>query len=105
MSVTLRSRLRDEARDRERGTRQAVEKTVRRIEVGAKRRARVDTGEMRQRLQGEMTDTFAGRVVGWAAHTIYNEFGTRHMGAQPMLVPAAEAAREPFYAELREVWS
>jgi HK97 gp10 family phage protein len=105
MGVTLRSRLASDADARTRATHAAVQTAVRSIETGAKRRARVDTGEMRRRLRGEMTGAFAGRVVGGAQHTIYNEYGTRHMAAQPMLTPAAELAREPFHHDLRQAWS
>lgn len=91
--------------DRERLTRRAVESTVFAIEAGAGMRARVDTGAMRAGLQGEMTGPYEGRVVGHAAHTVFNEFGTRHMAAQPMLVPAAEEAAPVFRRLLREAWS
>lgn len=49
--------------------------------------ARVDTGEMREGIQPT-----ADGVVGSAGHTIYNEFGTRYMSAQPMLRPALAVA-------------
>ena len=102
MGAKLTGRLRDD--DRLRKTEQIVEKTLSDIEAGAKRRARVDTGAMRAGLQARKTGRFEGVVEGLVEHTIYNEFGTRDMSAQPMLTPAAEAAREPFYAALRKVW-
>jgi len=39
-------------------------------------------------------------IVGGAAHTVYNEYGTSKMGAQPMLTPAVERARQPFLTAL-----
>jgi len=104
MPAKLTSRLSQIADDAEDRTEAAVERTVFAVEGGAKRRARVDTGGMRAGLQGRKTDRFGGVVEGLAAHTIYNEYGTRHMSAQPMLTPAAEDAREPFYRALREAW-
>ena len=35
-------------------------------------------------------------IVGGMAHTVFNEFGTIHMSAQPMITPAIEEVREPF---------
>lgn len=56
----------------------------------ARGHARVDTGEMREGLKW---DREKRELRGNAAHTIYNEFGTRHMTPQPMLAPAVEAMR------------
>jgi hypothetical protein len=49
--------------------------------------ARVDTGEMREEIR-----VVPEGVVGGAAHTIFNEYGTYKMSAQPMLRPAAQVA-------------
>lgn len=35
-------------------------------------------------------------VANPVEHTLYNEYGTVNMAAQPMLVPAVEEARDPF---------
>jgi HK97 gp10 family phage protein len=104
MPAKLTSRLRQDADARAHKTTLAVHTTVFRIQAGARARARVDTGEMRARLRGEMTGEFEGRVIGGARHTIYNELGTRYMSAQPMLVPAAEEATAPFHRMLRDAW-
>jgi hypothetical protein len=100
-----RTRTGSSSAQRSQRTRAVVERTVFEIEAGAKMRARVDTGEMRAGLQGEMTGDFEGRVRGLAAHTVFNELGTVHMAAQPMLVPAAEEAREPYRRSLAEAWA
>jgi HK97 gp10 family phage protein len=105
MGAKLTSRLTAGAGDRDRKTRAAVERTVHDIESGAKQRARVDTGAMRAGIQGRMTSDHEGRVEALVEYTIYNEFGTRHMAAQPMLIPAAEAARESFVLAVREAWA
>lgn len=99
-----RTRTGSTSQERSQRTRAAVEKTVFAVETGAKIRARVDTGAMRAGLQGEMTGEHEGRVVGLASHTIYNEFGTRYMAAQPMLIPAAEQARRSFLDALAHAW-
>lgn len=55
----------------------------------ARRHSRIDTGDM---IQGwQWNDTNAGGVLfNPVEHTVYNEYGTRYMSAQPMARPAAE---------------
>lgn len=79
----------------------AVEKAGRDIEAGAKARARVDTGYMKGAIDWTPEDPYRGEVVAGADYTIYNEFGTSSMPAQPMLVPATEDARPGFEAAIR----
>lgn len=88
----------------EAGLEGVVQRTGLRVEAGAKRRARVDTGYMRGQIRWIQIDRFSGEVVGGAAYTIFNEFGTMYMGAQPMFVPAIEEARPIFDSELRLVF-
>ena len=78
----------------------AVQKAGFRVEAGAKSRARVDTGNMRRLIRWIPTGRFSGRVEGGAAYTIYNEFGTAHMSAQPMFIPATEVARPLFQEDM-----
>lgn len=59
------------------------------IKEGAQRRSRVDTGAMRDGWHVEPAgDGFI--VANDVDYAIYNEFGTVHMTAQPMLHPAAD---------------
>jgi HK97 gp10 family phage protein len=55
--------------------------------------ARVDTGEMRDSIQEEKIGDLAWDVAVGAAHGIFNEHGTVHMGAQPFMTPATEIVR------------
>lgn len=83
-----------------------VAKVAHDIAAGAKERTppRVDLGTM---LNG-----WAARQLGpheWEAfnpveHSKYNEFGTRHMAAHPMIVPSAEAARPGFMQAVRGIY-
>lgn len=82
----------------------AVHKTGLAVEAGAKERARVDTGAMRNAIGWQPEDDLSGAVVAGVEYTIYNEYGTRSMSAQPMLVPAAEDARPGFLAALAAIW-
>lgn len=63
-----------------------------------KSRVRVDTGELRDSIRveagGEGLRVGPGDEQGEKA--LANEFGTRHMSAQPYVVPAMEAARRKF---------
>ena len=109
---------------------QQVNKLVRKTAFDAERiakpLARWDTGFMRNALYVRLEDggdfhslsTPPGYVefpeiaapphneallVGGAGHTIYNEFGTSHMAAKPMIVPAIEAIRQPFLEALKQL--
>lgn len=61
-----------------------------RVVKGAAARSRVDTGRMRAGWQSERTGEYEYEVSNDVDYTIYNEFGTRNMSAQPMLGPAIE---------------
>lgn len=55
----------------------------------ARRYSRIDKGDM---IQGwNLIETNSGVILdNPVPHTIYNEYGTRYMSAQPMARPAAE---------------
>lgn len=64
----------------------------------ARQRAPVDTGELRDSIQGRVINQFSGEVVATADHAIFQEYGTRFQPAQPYLTPAAEAVRPQYLA-------
>ncbi len=82
----------------------AVRQTVRDMQKTAQARSRVDTGAMKDGWVTAMIDDFTGQLGNPVKHVIYNEFGTRHMSAQPMLKPAVESAREPFIRKIRKAY-
>jgi HK97 gp10 family phage protein len=102
---------------------QLVRVTIFKAEARAKPLARVDTGDMRNELYVRTEDsssrtTSAGNdsfvevpatphneawLVGGSGHTIYNEFGTSRMSAQPMIVPGIESVRHSFLEALRQM--
>lgn len=101
----LESRFPQIVADAERKVAEAVDSAGRRIESGARARARVDTGQMRGEIQWHHgPGPYEGEVIAGARHTVFNEYGTRHMSAQPMLGPATEDAREPFLRDLRDAY-
>ena len=71
------------------------------IEGQAKARARVDTGHMRGAIEAEKQTPWQWTVTGYADYTVYNEFGTYKMSAQPMFVPALELIGPKYLAALR----
>jgi uncharacterized protein YfaP (DUF2135 family) len=76
-----------------------VNKTALDIMAGAQARSRVDTGAMKNGwrvVDGD--DEYSKQVVNSVEYSKYHEYGTRHMSAQPMAVPAAEEARPSFEA-------
>lgn len=67
------------------------------VEADAKVRAPVDTGFHRSAIQGKMIGPLTGEIVAGASYSVFLEFGTHKMAAQPAIIPAVEAIREPFF--------
>lgn len=101
---------------------QTVRKTAFDAERIAKQLSRVDTGDMRNEWYVRTEDSSdrgsvrpdsfpevaapehnEALLVGGSAHTIYNEYGTRYMAAQPMATPAIEQVRQPFFDALKAI--
>lgn len=101
---TLTSRFGDIANGMEAKAAAAVQHAGLRVEAGAKRRARVDTGFMRGELRWRPEGPLEGSVIAGAKYTIHHEYGTRHMSAQPMLVPAVEDARQGFEHDIADIF-
>lgn len=83
----------------------AVRKTAADIKAGAQSRAPVDTGNLRSNIRTRSTGKFSAEVVANAPYSVYVEFGTSKMGAQPFMVPAAEAQRAAFMAMVKAAFS
>lgn len=105
MTVVISSRLGEIAAAAVPKAGAVVQKTAHEVEAGAKARARVDTGNMKGAISAQSTGLLSARVSAGADYTIYNEYGTRYMSAQPMFVPAAHEAEAPFIAAMRQVFS
>lgn len=82
----------------------AVRKAEAAIERRAKEKSRVDTGAMRGGWQHRATSSMEGVVFNLVSYTIYNEYGTVNMSAQPMLRPAIEETRGEFEKNIREAY-
>jgi len=79
-------------------THAVVARTVADIEGQAKLNAPVDTGALRNSIQGAMTGPASGEVAVGAEHGIYVHEGTARMAARPFLQLAAEQVRPGFEA-------
>jgi HK97 gp10 family phage protein len=88
----------------EAGVSAAVRKAEMTIERVAKAKSRVDTGNMRGGWQNRITGAFDGVVFNLVYYTVYNEFGTVYMSAQPMLRPAIEQAQPEFERDIRAAY-
>jgi HK97 gp10 family phage protein len=104
MPAKLTSRIPQIIAESEHRASQIAQKTISDIEAGAKARSRVDTAAMKNAWQAEMNGETSGTVSNPVEHTIYNEYGTRHMGAQPMLAPAVEEAAPEFEAAAGQLY-
>jgi hypothetical protein len=100
----LTSRIPEILAEAEAKTAIVVQKTAHDIEAGCKVRSRVDTGEMRNAWAVETLGAEEALVYNPVEHSIFNEFGTVNMSAQPMLTPSVEEAREPFYEAMAGVY-
>lgn len=76
----------------------AIEDIVGWIESEAQDRASVDTGELRDSIEGTVlgvADLIAeGKIVAGADHAPFQEFGTIYQPPQPYLAPAFDAVRD-----------
>lgn len=73
------------------------------IEAGAKSRAPVDTGFLKNSIQAAKVGDLHWRVTVGADYGIYVEHGTSRMAAQPYMRPAIDAVRPAFIAAMRQV--
>lgn len=81
--------------------------SAQRIRNGARRRSRVDTGQMRdgwktRKAEGE--GGYAYEVYNEVPHVVFNEFGTTRLPAQPMLGPAVLDEEGNYIASFKTVF-
>lgn len=74
------------------------------VEGEAKNAAPVLTGNLRRSIHVTPVDTSHALVGTDVEYAPYQEYGTRHMAAQPYLTPAVEHARAPFLAALAKLF-
>lgn len=69
----------------------------------AKQIVPVDTGSLRDSIAYEMDGPSSGVAFADKEYAQFVEYGTIHMGPQPFMTPAGEAARSLFYKRFREL--
>lgn len=79
-----------------------VAETAQHVATGAQQRAPVRTGRLRDGITVEGSGS-ASRVVSEAPYSVYVEYGTSRMGAQPFFWPALEAERPVYLAAWRAI--
>lgn len=83
----------------------ALDKAAADLVSGAQMRSRVDTGTMRRGWTAESLNRFTRIVYNPVYYTIFNEYGTIFMAAQPMIRPALEEVTPRFIEEVRVAWA
>lgn len=69
----------------------------------AKAAAPVDTGALKQEIHVEEKSDLASDTVSAMPYSLYQEYGTRYMAAQPYMTPAAESVRPRFLGRMADV--
>lgn len=101
--VTYKSTLPERKAVLERGIPIVVEKTAADATRIAKEKSRVDTGAMRAGWTFSMVGPKRAIVGNAQEHSVYNEYGTRHMSAQPMIRPAIVQVSQPFFDAISQL--
>lgn len=74
-----------------------VKRSALAVQSGARRRAPVDTGRLRNSITHELApDELSARIGTNVHYAPFQEFGTRRHAARPFLFPALEAERQRF---------
>lgn len=104
--VTLDSKIPELIEQAPIRARLAVEGACALIVGRAKGHSRVDSGLMRSEWQFDMDEVGAeGTVFNLVRYAVYNEYGTRHMAAHPMLRPAIQETTPEFEAAVAEIYA
>ena len=81
-----------------------VKRNTSQAQATAMRLAAVDTGFMKRSITMRIDITgLAGYIVAGAEYSPYVEFGTRYMGSQPFMRPAAREQAPIFLSDLRNL--
>lgn len=87
----------DKAIDRE------VKLSALRVEKGAKKNAPWDTGWLSNNIYANYIGFLQAEVISPVEYSIYQEYGTRYMFAQPFLFPAVQADWPLFQKRLTNI--
>lgn len=105
MTVTLRSQIPQIIATAEAETQGATLKAAQNIVRIAKDRSREDTGAMKAGWEyRKAPESKTYEVFNAVRYTVFNEYGTIHMAAQPMLTPAIAETRLEYPKDIRSIW-
>lgn len=77
---------------------------ARNVEMFAKVKAPVRTGNLKRSIQRTLISPGHHKVTVGAYYGVYVEYGTRYMHAQPFFRPAIELARQKLQIDMRRVF-
>lgn len=103
ITVSVRLRLDQVEREIRARARAAVAKAALDIEAHAKALAPVDTGLLRNSITAIEITPDHWRVTSPVSYSVYQEYGTSRMAAQPYMTPALEAVRPVLESALRRL--
>lgn len=81
----------------------AVGRAALEMEAGMKARVPIDTGFLLNSIQSRKVGPAHWKVTVGAEYGIYQEYGTRHMRAQPFFFPAIAEVTPDFLADMRRI--
>jgi HK97 gp10 family phage protein len=102
-STKLKRQLKELPEELRTGIRKAVRSSAAAVRADARKRVRVDTGDLRRSIRYKTDRDGLGAVV--KVHEYYGhfiEFGTSSIPAEPFLRPAAEAERKQFPSRISD---
>ncbi len=80
-----------------------VDNTALRVEKSAVQIAPFDTGYLKQHIISSSDGTLSAKVEAEAEYSVYQEFGTRKMSAQPFMGPSVKQETPFFYQKLNNL--
>lgn len=105
-TVVLESRIPQIIAVAEAETQQITQRAAQNMVRVAKDHSRVDTGAMKAGWQYRRApEAKTYEVFNMVRYTIFNEFGTVNMSAQPMLAPAMAETQETYVGAMRGLWA
>lgn len=80
-----------------------VDNAALRVEKKAVQLAPADTGYLKQHIVSSSDGPLSAKVVAEAEYSVYQEFGTRKMSAQPFMTPAVKQESPILYQKLNNL--
>ena len=82
---------------------QVIRNNTERLKAGAKAKAPVDTGFLKNHITSSYPNRLEGRVKSEAAYSGYQEYGTRFQTGTPHIRPALQEIEPQFKQDMNDV--